>query len=114
MSSPVSLLSTALIISIVKRQVARILGDSLSWLTAAQDSIASCATERNVGFLLRVLWDVTLGWSGLLALVNLANLLCGFTLGYCIGDVGAGGSTLGAATLASALGGIIGNGRHCG
>ena len=114
MSSPVSSLSTALIISIVKRQVARILGDSLSWLTAAQDSISSCATERNFGFLLRVLWAGTLGWSGLLALVNLANLLCGFTLGCCIGGVGAGGSTFVAATLASYLVEIIGNGGHCG
>ena len=114
MSSPVSLLSTSLSISTGKRWVERILGDSLNWLTAAQDSIASCATEQKFGFLLQVLWAGALGWAVLMALAILANLLDGSTLGACGGGVSDGGSTIGAATLGSNLGGIIGNCVLCG
>ena len=114
MSSPVSSLSTTLSISIGKRWVARTLGESLHWLTSAQDSIASCATDQKFGFLLRFLWDGALGWSGLLAPEILDNLLGGFTLGACGGGIGAGGSNLGAATLGSTIGGIIGSGDLCG
>ena len=110
MSSTVSSLSTVLSISIRKLRVARILGDSLSWMTDEQDSIASCATDRNFGFLLRDLWAGALGWSGLLAPASLCNLLGGSNLGACVGGVGNGGYTLGAATLGSTLGGIIGSG----
>ena len=113
-SSLVSSLSTALSISIIKRPVARILGDSLSWLTAAQDRIDSCAKERRFGLLIRVLWASALGWYGLLAPAIISDLLGGFTLGDCDGGVGAGGSTLGASTLGSTLGGIIGSGCICG
>ena len=92
----------------------RILGDSLSWLTATQAIIASCAMERKFGLLLRVLLSGTLGWSVLLALASLVNLLGGSTLGACVRGVGAGGSTLGAATLGSTLGRIIGSVCICG
>ena len=94
--------------------MARILGDTLSWLTAAQDIIDSFATERTFGFLLQVLWASALGWYGLLAPAIISDLLGGFTLGDCDGGVGAGGSTLGASTLGSTLGGIIGSGCICG
>ena len=71
------------------------MGDILSWLISAQDNIASCDTERKLGFLLRVLWagpssqesvafvakrgdllggstleDVGMGWFVLLSLIN--------------------------------------------
>ena len=106
MSSPVSSFSTALIISTEKRRLARVLGDCLSWLTFAQDNIASCATERKLGFLLRVIWAGPLdresvafvakrgdllggsilgaagmGWSILFSLINLGYRLVGSTLG---------------------------------
>ena len=90
--------------------MAEILGDSLSWLMAANYSIASCATERKFELLLPVLLAGVLGWDGLLAPVSLANLLGGSTFGACGGGVGAGGSTLGAATLGSILGGTTGSG----
>ena len=94
--------------------MARILGNSLSWLTAAKDIIDSCTTERKFGFLLRVLWAGALGWSGLLASASLADLLGGYTLGDCVGGVGAGSSTLGADKLGYTLGWIIGSGCLCG
>ena len=88
----------------------RVLGDSLSWLTDAQDSINYCPTERKFGFLFQVLWDGSLGWYGLLDPESIADLLGGSTLGDCVGGVGAGGSTIGAATQGSTLGEIIGSG----
>ena len=94
--------------------MARIFGKSLSWFTAAQDSIDSCATERKFGFLLRLLWAGALGWSGLLAPEILSNILGGSTLGDCVGCVSAGGYTLGAVTLGSNLGRITGSGSLCG
>ena len=114
MSFPVSSLSTAFIISIGKRRLSRILGDSLSWLTAAQDSIAFCATEQKFGFLIQVLWAGALGCSGFLASASLSNLLGGFTLGAYGGGISASGSTLGAATLGFNLEGTTGSGGLCG
>ena len=86
--------------------MARFSGDSLSWLIVEQDNIASCATERKLGFLLRVLWDgpsgresvafvakrgdllggstlgaAGMGWSILLSLINLEDRLGGSNLG---------------------------------
>ena len=54
-SSPVYSLRTALIISMGKRRLSSCLWDSLICATSANVSIASCATERKFGFLLRVL-----------------------------------------------------------
>ena len=79
----------------------------MSFLTDAQDSTASCSTERKFGFLLQVLWAGALGWSGFLDPASLADLLGGSTRGDCVWGVGAGGSTLVAAILGSAIGGII-------
>ena len=55
-SSPVPSFSTALSISTGKRQLARFLEDIWNWLIVEQDNIASCATERKLGFLIRVIW----------------------------------------------------------
>ena len=99
--------STALIISTGKRRLARFLGDSLSWLTVAQDKIASCATERKLGFLIRVLWAGPSGRESLAFMAKSGDLLGGSTLGdagmswsilLCLINLGGplGGSALGA------------------
>ena len=81
------------------------MGDSLSWLIVAQDNIASCAAERKLGFLLRVLWagpsgreyvafvakrggilgsstlgSVGMSWFILLSLISIVDCLDGSTL----------------------------------
>ena len=94
MSSPVSSLITAFIISMGKRQLASCLGDSFICATVAHVSIASCETERKFGFLLRVIEAGPLG---------------GSTLGA--GETGgAGGATLGGLGVfmqGSTLGGVV-------
>ena len=81
MSYPVSSFSTVLIISTGKRRLARFLGDSLSWLTVAQDNIASCATERKLGFLLRVIWAGPSSRESVAFVAKRGDILCGSTLG---------------------------------
>ena len=95
MSSPVYSLRTALIISMGKRRLDSCLGESFICATVAHLSIASCATERKFGFLLRVLE---------------AGPLCGSTLGVG-GTGGAGGATLGGFVWGATLGGVSGKSR---
>ena len=95
MSSPVSSFRTALIISMGKRRLESYLGESFIFATVTHLSIASCATERKFGFLLRVLE---------------AGPLCGSTLGVG-GTGGAGGATLGVFVWGSTLGGVSGKSR---
>ena len=131
MSSPVSSFSTSLSISIGKRRLAIFLVDSMSWLIVAQNNIASCATERKLGFLLSILWDgpsgreyvafvekrrgllggstigsVGMGWFVLLSLINAVDRLGGSTLGA----VRLGCNTLGETTGrgGSLVGGLSG------
>ena len=92
MSSPVSSLRTALIISMGKRRLDSCLWESFICETVTHMSIASCATERKFGFLLQVLE---------------ARLLCDSTLGVG-GMVGAGGVTLGGFFWGFTLGGVSG------
>ena len=74
--------------------MAIILGDSLSWLTAAQDRINSCAAEKFFGFLTRIQWAGALGWAGLLVLASLDKLLGGSTLEACGGVLALVAATL--------------------
>ena len=92
MSSPVSSLSKALIISMGKQRLDSCLGDSFICAMVAQLRIASCATERKFGFLLRFLE---------------AGLLGGSNLGVG-GTGGTGGATLGRFVWSSTLGGVFG------
>ena len=95
MSSPVSSFRTALIISMGKRRLESCLGESLICATVTHLSIAYCATDRKLGFLLRVLE---------------AGPLCGFALGVG-GTGGAGGATLGGFVWGATLGGVSGKSR---
>ena len=98
MSLPVSSLRTALIISTGKRRLTICLGDSFICATVANESIASCATERKFGFLLQVL---------------VAGLSGGSTLGAS-GTGVPGGNTLGGLgvfTWGATLGGVAGKTR---
>ena len=75
-----------------KQRLASCLGDNFICETVAHVSIASCATERKFGFLLRVLE---------------AGPLYGSTLG--VGETGgAGGSNLGGFVWGATLGGVTG------
>ena len=90
MSSPLSSLRTALIISMQKRRLDSCLEESFIFATVAHLSIAFCAMELKFGFLLQVLE---------------VGLLGGSTHGVG-GMVGAGGVTLGGFVLGSTLGGV--------
>ena len=57
------------------------MGDSLSWLIFAQDNIASCATERKLGFLICVLWAGPSGWESVAFVEKRGDLFGGSTLG---------------------------------
>ena len=87
-SSPVSSLSTTLIITMGNG------GWKVVWVTASSVQ-ASCATEREFGFLLRVLEAGPLG---------------GSTLGD-VGTRGAGGATLGGFVWGATLGGVAGKSK---
>ena len=50
-------------------------------MVVAQDNIASCATERKLGFLLCVLWAGPSGWESVAFLEKRRDILGGFTLG---------------------------------
>ena len=73
-----------------KRRLESYLGEIFIFATVAHLSIASCATERKFGFLLRVLES---------------GILCGSTLGVG-GTGGVGGATLGGFVWGSTLGGV--------
>ena len=73
-----------------KRRLEICLGESFIFASVAHMSIASCATERKFGFLLRVLE---------------AGPLCGSTLGVG-GTGGVGGATLGGFVWGATLGGV--------
>ena len=98
MISPVSSLRTALCISRGKRWPARLAGDKLSRLSVANEKMASCATVRKFGFLLRVLAAGPAGGCVV------------FTCGS-----GGQGATLGAAAAnrADLLGTTLGGGTGC-
>ena len=95
MSSPVSSFMTSLIILFGKRWLESCLGESFIFALVAHLSIASCATGRKFGFLLRV---IEMG------------LLCDSTLGVG-GTGGAGGATLGGFVWGATIGGVSGKSR---
>ena len=106
MSFTVSSLSTSLIISMGKQRLASYLGDSFICETVAHARIASCATERKFGFLLRVLEADPLGGS------NLGSGGMGGAGDVTLGGLGVflWGATLGGVSRKSRLGSLRGVG----
>ena len=114
-SYPISSFSTALSISTGKRRLARLLGYIWNWLIVAQDNIASCATEKNWCFLLRVLWAGPSIWESVAFVAKRGDLFGGSNLGsvgmvwlilLCLFSVvdRLGGSNLGVMRLGFTLG----------